>query len=99
CIDELSVSWAIERRGLAANAPAPRVVSDVVAFTMPLVKVGETGLYAGVATLADGYEMSWHYEVGDRRLGGGQLETYETPANARERPGVPKGTLKQMPAW
>jgi enterochelin esterase family protein len=98
-IDDLTVAWAIEAPGLAANAPAPRVVSDVVAFTMPLVKVGDNGLYAGVATLADGYAMSWHYEVGDRRLGGGQLETYETPADGRERPGVPKGTVKQMPAW
>jgi enterochelin esterase-like enzyme len=98
-IDELTVAWAIEAPGLADNAPAPRVVSDVVAFTMPLVKVGDSGLYAGVATLAHGYAMTWHYEAGDRRLGGGQLEVYETHPDSREQAGVPKGTLKQMPRW
>jgi enterochelin esterase-like enzyme len=98
-IDDLTVAWAIEAPGLAANAPAPRVLSDVVAFTMPLVKVGDSGLYAGVATLAHGYAMSWHYEVGDRRLGGGQLEVYETHPDSREQAGVPKGAVKQMPPW
>ena len=98
-IDELTVAWAVEAPGLAANAPAPRVVSDVVAFTMPLVKVGDSGLYAGVATLSHGYAMTWHYEVGDRRLGGGQLEVYETHPDSREQAGVPKGTVKQMPPW
>ena len=98
-IDDLTVAWAVEAPGLAANAPAPRVVSDLVAFTMPLVKVGDSGLYAGVASLSDGYAMTWHYEIGDRRVGGGQLEVYETPADGREHPGVPKGAVKQMPAW
>jgi enterochelin esterase-like enzyme len=98
-IDELTVAWAIEAPGLADNAPAPRVVSDVVAFTMPLVKVGGSGLYAGVATLAHGYAMTWHYEAGDRRFGGGQLEVYETHPDSREQAGVPKGTVKQMPRW
>jgi len=98
-IDDLTVAWAIEAPGLAAGAPAPRVVSDVVAFTMPLVKVGDSGLYAGVGTLAHGYAMTWHFEVGDRRLGGGQLEVYETHPDSREQAGVPKGTVKQMPRW
>jgi enterochelin esterase-like enzyme len=97
-IDELTVAWAIEAPGLAANA-VPRVVSDVVAFTLPLVKVGDSGLYAGVATLSHGYAMTWHYELPDRHLGGGQLEVYETHPDSREQPGVPKGTVKQMPAW
>ena len=97
-IDELTVAWAIEAPGLAANV-TPRVVSDVVAFTKPLVKVGDTGLYALVATLSHGYAMTWHYELADRRLGGTQLEVYETHPDSREQPGVPKGSVKQMPAW
>ena len=97
-IDELTVAWAIEAPGLAANA-APRVVSDVVAFSRPLVRVGDTGLYAVVATLSHGYAMSWHYELPDRRLGGGQLEVYETHPDSREQAGVPKGSVKQMPPW
>ena len=55
-IDDLTVAWAIEVPGLAANV-VPRVVSDVVAFTRPMVKVGDTGLYAvrrdAVARLRD----------------------------------------------
>ena len=43
--------------------------------------------------------FTWHYEAADRRLGGGQLEVYETHPDSREQPGVPKGTLKQMPPW
>jgi enterochelin esterase-like enzyme len=97
-IDELTVAWAIEAPGLAPNI-VPRVVSDVVAFTMPLVKVGEGGLYAGVATLSHGYAMTWHYELADRRVGGGQLEVYETHPDSREQAGVPKGAVKQMPPW
>ena len=97
-IDELIVAWALEV-SLPADAPPPRVVSDVVHFTMPLTKVGSGGLYAGAATLAHGTAFSWHYEAGDRRLGGGQLEVYETHADSREKPGVPRGVLKQMPPW
>ena len=97
-IDELNVAWAIDVPDLAADAPAPRVVSDAVHFTMPLTKVSGS-LYAGVATLAHGEAFTWHYEAGDRRLGGGQLEVYETHPDSRERPGVPKGALKPMAAW
>ena len=66
---------------------------------MPLTRVGTTNVYAGVAQLAHGTAFTWHYEVGTRRLGGGQLEAYETHPDSREQPGVPKGTVKQMPAW
>ena len=41
---------------------------------MPLTRVGTTNVYAGVAQLAHGTAFTWHYEVGTRRLGGGQLE-------------------------
>jgi enterochelin esterase-like enzyme len=98
-IDELTVAWAVELPAAAADAPPPRVVSDAVHFAMPLVRIGAGGLYAGVATLSHGEAFSWHYEVADRRLGGGQLEVYEAHADSRENPAVPKGTTKQMPAW
>ena len=98
-IDELTVAWAVELPQHPADAPPPRVVSDAVHFTMPLVKVGSGGLYVGVANLSHGDAFSWHFEAADRRLGGGQLEVYETHADSREKPGVPKGTLKQMPPW
>ena len=66
---------------------------------MPLTRVGTTNVYAGVAQLAHGTAFTWHYEVGTRHLGGGQLEAYETHPDSREQPGVPKGTVKQMPPW
>jgi enterochelin esterase family protein len=98
-IDETTVAWAIEVPQLPAGAPPPRVVSDAVHFAMPLAKVGSGSLYTGVATLSHGTAFSWHFEAGDRRLGGGQLEVYDTHPDSREKPGVPKGTLKQMPPW
>ena len=98
-IDDLTVAWAVELPAAAADAPPPRVVSDAVHFTMPLVRIGAGGLYAGVAALSHGEAFSWHYEVADRRLGGGQLEVYETHIDSRENAAVPKGTTRQMPAW
>jgi enterochelin esterase family protein len=98
-IDDLTVAWAVDLPQHPAAAPPPRVVSDAVHFTMPMVKVGSGSLYALVANLAHGEAFTWHFESADRRLGGGQLEVYETHPDSRERPDVPKGTVKQMPAW
>jgi len=98
-IDELTVAWALEAPQLAANAPAPRVAWDPGNYNLPLTRVGTSGLYAGTATLAHGTAFNWHYEAGDRRFGGGQVEVYETHPDSRERPGVPKGIVKQMPVW
>jgi enterochelin esterase-like enzyme len=99
-IDELTVAWAIEVPSPPASGAAPRVAADVGnGFVVPLIQVGSSGVYAGVATLSHGTAMTWHYEIGDRRAGGGQLEVYETHPDSREQPGVPKGALKQMPAW
>lgn len=91
--DELTVAWALE-----APAP-PRVVSDDGKFSLPLARVGGTNVYAAVATLPDGAGMRWHYEAGEKKLGGGQLEVYRTPAEMKEQPGVPKGVVTQMPKW
>jgi enterochelin esterase-like enzyme len=97
-IDELTVAWAFEVPQLPLNA-VTRVVADVGSLNLPLVKVGTSGVYAGVATLSHGAAFTWHFEADGRRFGGAQLEVYETHPDSRERPGVPKGTLKQMPAW
>ncbi len=98
-VDELTVAWAFEAPQVAPNA-VTRVVADVGSLVVPLAQVGTTGVYAGVATLSHGTAVTWHYEAGaDRRFGGGQLEVYETHPDSRERPGVPKGTVKQMPPW
>ncbi len=98
-VDELTVAFAIEAPDLPASSPAPRAVADHGMFSLPLVRVGTTPVYAGVANLTHGAAFTWHYEAAGARLGGGQLEVYETHPDARERPGVPKGKLTQMPPW
>jgi enterochelin esterase-like enzyme len=98
-IDELDVAWAIDATPAPATGAPVRVVADAGGFILPLTRVGETSLYTGVAMLAHGTAMSWHYEVGDRRAGGGQLEAYEAHPDSKERPGVSKGAVKQMPPW
>jgi enterochelin esterase-like enzyme len=98
-VDELSVAFAIEAPNLPPTGPAPRAVADHGMFNLALTKVGTSGLYAGVAHLTHGAAFTWHYEAGGARFGGGQLEAYETHPDARERTGVPKGTLTQMPSW
>ena len=48
-------------------------------------------MYAAVANLSHGAAVTWHYEAGlERRLGGSQLEVYETHPDSRERSDVPK---------
>jgi len=98
-IDELTVAWALETPTSGENARPPRVVADVGGFNLALTRLGSSTVYAGVTTLSHGTAFTWHYEAGDRRLGGGQLEVYATPPDSREHTGVPKGTLKQMPPW
>lgn len=99
-VDELTVAFALEAPALpAAAGPGPRAVADHGMFNLPLTKVGTSGVYAGVANLTHGAAFTWHYEAGGARLGGGQLEVYETHPDARERVGVPKGKLTQMPPW
>ena len=98
-VDELTVAFALEATNLPATGPAPRAVADHGMFSLPLTKVGTSGLYAGVARLTHGAAFTWHYEAGGARLGGGQLEVYETHPDARERAGVPKGNVRQMAPW
>jgi len=94
--DDLTVAWALEAPAAAA---APKVVSDDGKFTLPLARVGTTDVYAAVTTLSWGQAMRWHYEIGNQKHGGGQLEVYTTHPDSVEKPGVPKGKLTQQPKW
>jgi enterochelin esterase-like enzyme len=99
-IDELRVAWALElAEPLPPNATLPRVVRDTGETRYPMVQVGTTGVYALVRTLSSGTAYTWHFEAANRRFGGSQLEVWETHPDSREYPGVPKGTVKQMPPW
>jgi enterochelin esterase family protein len=56
-------------------------------------------VFALVRTVSSGTAFTWHYEAGDRRFGGSQLEVWESHPDSREKPGVPKGSVRQMPPW
>jgi enterochelin esterase family protein len=99
-MDELAVAFALELPNpTVAGSPVPRAVGDHGMFSLPLTQVGNSGLFAGVAHLTHGAALTWHYQAGGARFGGGQLEVYETHSDARERADVPKGKLTQMPPW
>ena len=50
-------------------------------------------------SLSHGDAFTWHFTHGTRRLGGGQLEVYETHADSVEQPGVPRGVVTQQAPW
>ncbi|MBI1766702.1 MAG: esterase family protein [Acidobacteria bacterium] len=101
-IDELTVAWAIE---IPNQTAAPQIVTADGGFTFRLTRVGTTNVYAGVKHFNWGDAALWQYELTDAtgthrvRAGTGQLETYTTPPEMKEQPGVPKGKLIQMPKW
>jgi enterochelin esterase-like enzyme len=99
-VEELTVAWAIElAEPLPPNTPQPAVVRDVGNMRYPMVQLGGTSVFALVRTVSSGTAFTWHYEAGDRRFGGSQLEVWEPHPDSREKPGVPKGTVRQMPPW
>ena len=86
----------LETPALPAHV-VPRVSADIGnGFNVPLTPVGATGVYAAVVTLSHGTAMTWHYEIGDRRAGGGQLEVYETHPDSREQPGVMSRVMRLL---
>ncbi|MEP7341082.1 MAG: alpha/beta hydrolase-fold protein [Acidobacteriota bacterium] len=95
-VDELTVAWAVE---IPNATGAPRVASQDAKFILPMMRVGSTDVYAAVADLPWGTGMKWRSEVGDQKIGGGNLEVYTTPPEAKEQAGLPKGKVTQMPKW
>src|SRR5262245_50813443 len=71
-IDELTVAWALEWPAPAPGSPAPRVSADIGnGFNVTLDQIGTTGVYVGTRTLSNGTALTWHYEIGPARVGGG----------------------------
>jgi enterochelin esterase-like enzyme len=95
-IDELTVAWAIE---IPEAKAAPRVSSSDAKFLLPLNRIGNTNVFAAVAEFTWGTAFRWQYEFGDQKIGGGNLEVYTTPPEARKQPGIPEGKLIQQPKW
>jgi enterochelin esterase-like enzyme len=94
-VEELATAWAIGAEG----AKSASVVTSA-GKTIPLIRMGDTALFAGVARFDDGAAFTWHYAVDGAATGKkGQLETYRDPPELRETAGVPKGTLTKQKPW
>jgi enterochelin esterase family protein len=103
----LEVAWAVETK--QENA-APRVVSvdEDEEFSLPLVRIGETNVYAATISLPDGTGLRWAYEVAGKRLDppldsrkrpANQLEVYTEHPDSRTKSDVPKGKLTRQEPW
>jgi enterochelin esterase family protein len=100
-IDETTVAWAMELPAPpTGRGGGPAVYRPVGTVSHNMVRVGSTPVYALVRTFTSGEAFAWTYNMGgNRRQGGGNLEVYDIHPDARERPGVPKGEVRQMPSW
>ena len=100
-VNETTVLWAIElAEPPAGRGGGPRVYRPVGTITHNMTRVGTTGVYAHVRTFTSGEAFAWTYDLGgNRRLGGSNLEVYNTHPDAIVRPDVPKGEVRQMPTW
>ncbi len=99
--DELDVAWAIEVAPDGKEVKEVRVMFDHLQPQQGLLltRVGTSNVFAGVKHFGWGDAMRWQYDVDGKRMqvGTGQLEIYTTPPEAKEKPGVPKGKVTQMP--
>jgi enterochelin esterase family protein len=93
-VDGLEVAWAIE----APKAQTVVVLADNDRV-MPLVQVGETGVYAATFPLPHGTALRWAYQVDGRRRRSGGLDVYADHPDNAPRSDVPKGKLTQQPPW
>ena len=103
--DGLEAAWAIELTDPDSRA-APDVVSEDGTFRLPLVRVGDTPVYAATLALPEGTGMRWDFEVGGKRLGKKaangrplEFEVYTDHPDNAARSDVPKGKLTQQPKW
>jgi enterochelin esterase family protein len=105
-VDGLEVAWAIE---LPKANVAPDVLSEDGMFRLPLIRVGETDVFAATAPLPEGTAIRWHFEIDGRPLlargrdgrprGAGQVEVYTDHPDNAPRSDVPHGKLTQQDRW
>lgn len=97
-IEETTVIWAIERP--EGGERPPRILRPTGNGSYPMRRIGTTGVYALARTFSNGEGFAWMYDLGgNMRTGGGTIEVYDVHPDSRERAGVPRGTLTQMPPW
>ncbi len=94
-VEGLVTAWSIEAPG--AKTAAVRLGTDK---SLELLRVGDTPVFAGVFSLAEGSAFRWSYETDGKQAGRrGQLEVYTDAPELAEMPGVPKGKLLAQKPW
>lgn len=86
----------------AVDAPEGSEVSaasDDGTWSVRLHPLAGSGAYAVATKLPEGSGFRWHYMIGAERKGGGELEAYTYPPEAKPQPGVPKGDLMEQTPW
>lgn len=97
--DDLRLAAALEVEQPLPRGTSPALVSDEGTFRLPLKRLGKSSVYAATAALPEGTFLRWHYELGNERKGGGNLEAYTTPPEFRRDESVPQGKLTEMPEF
>ena len=61
-VEGTTVAWAVSGKG------KPRVVSEDGKFTVDLIRLSDTNIYAAAVTLPEGFATRWAYEVDGQRI-------------------------------
>jgi enterochelin esterase family protein len=95
-IDGVLAMWAIET---TERNPSVAQVGNIRSW--PLTRIGDSNLWAGVGVIPNFAVVAYQYQVGMNRIGGAshQIEVYPPHPDNQPKAGVPKGTVKQMPAF
>ena len=97
--DGLTVAWAIEAPGLKKDAIVDVITDDPGAPLTKLERIGKSDVYAATLFAPRGIAGHWRYEADGSPRAMGQYEDYPTNVEEKKQPGVPAGTLTQMPSW
>ena len=94
-VEALHAAWAIE-------APQARAVNLKLGdeTTLPLTRIGDSPVFAGVFMFKEGAAFRWAYETDGKRVGPRRdLELYTDAPELAEVSGVPKGKLLPQKLW
>jgi enterochelin esterase-like enzyme len=91
----LEAAWAVEAEG--AKAVTAQSIDGF--YRQKLERIGDSWVWAAVATVSDGSAFRFSYNVDDRRIGGGQAEFFTIPADGLAQPGVPRGKVIPQKKW
>ena len=94
-VEGLEIAWAID-----APAAKTAAISTSDGKTLPLTRVGDTPVFAGVFAFAHGAALRWSYVTDGNQLGrNGGIDVYFDPPEVVEHAGVPKGKLTRQDSW